>query len=315
MSNHSAPGGLCRPVAIFLALGLCLALAPALALADANRDLLATLRASGLPQDSFSLLAIEVDGSPPRTLLSVNPASARNPASVTKLVTAAVVLREIPVGTRFETRLLSDAPLADAVLEGDLILQGGGDPAFVSETLWLLVNRLAQAGVRSVTGDIVVDDSYFDAILIDQSRDTRRSEQAYDAPVSAMSFNWNSANVMIRPGPAIGAPARVLVDPPSGYLRIDNTATTVAGASIAHLRASRHPALDAAGDVLVVSGNIGIRANGFDTHRNISFPALWSGANLRLYLGYLGIEVAGQVRRGSAPAGARTLASVEGRPV
>jgi len=298
-----------------LALFLCLSLHffPANA---ANPDhLLDVVRHSGLPLESFSLLAVEDSEETPRILLSVNPHNPKTPASVTKLITAAVTLKEIPVGTRFETRLLSNAAILDGVLAGDLVLQGGGDPSFVSETLWLLVNRLTRTGIRTIQGDIVVDDSYFDDVLIDPSRDTQRSEQAYDAPVSAMSFNWNSANLMIQPGKRIGDPARVVVDPPSDYLRIDNSATTVAGSAIANLVASRREAADLQGNVISVAGSLGIHSPGFDSHRNITQPALWSGANLKLYLSYLGIQVMGEVRRAPTPQAAQLLASIEGRPV
>src|SRR5690606_4288678 len=165
----------------------------------------------------------------PRTRLSLNADRALIPASVTKLVTAAAVFREIPLGTRFDTRLMSAAPLRDGELHGDLVMEGRGDPSLVSETLWVLVNRLAQAGITRIRGDIRVDASYFDDSLMDPSRDTRRSEMAYDAPVSALSFNWNALALTIAPGESPGAPARVHVEPPSDYLRVHNSARTVAG--------------------------------------------------------------------------------------
>lgn len=297
------------------ALLLFLSLIPWPAYASDTDRLLQTVRGSGLPLESFSLLAVELGDDGPKTRLSLHPHVARSPASVTKLITAAVTLREIPSGTRFETRVMTDGRLENGVLKGNLILKGGGDPSFVSETLWVLVNRLRQAGLNAVEGDIVVDDSYFDDVLIDPGRTTKRSEQAYDAPVSALSFNWNSANVLIRPGGGVGEPARVLIDPPSGYLHLENRATTVAGNSIANLAAARREAPDSDGDILLVSGSLGLHSNGFDTRRNITRPALWSGANFKHYLGYVGIDVSGDIIHGLAPGNARLLASVEGRPV
>ncbi|MFA5631914.1 MAG: D-alanyl-D-alanine carboxypeptidase/D-alanyl-D-alanine-endopeptidase [Porticoccaceae bacterium] len=296
-------------------LALLLCLLSLSTLADERQRLLDQVRASGIPTDGLSLLAVEAGNIAADPLLSINAETPRNPASVTKLITAAVVLREIPLGSRFETRLLGTAPAVAGTLNGDLILQGGGDPSFVSETLWLLANRLVQSGIRAVSGDIVVDDYLFDDVLIDPSRDTKRSDQAYDAPVSAMSFNWNSANVRILPGANVGDPAKVVVDPPSDYLRIHNSATTAAGGGYAKLVVERRPAADFEGDLLRVSGSLGVQSPGLDLYRNITRPALWSAANLKLYLRYLGIEVAGGIRQGQAPGDARLLASVEGRPV
>lgn len=286
---------------------------PLSAAAAGDGELLDAVRESGLSPDRLSLLA--VDGSSGEPLLSLHASEARIPASVTKLVTAAAVLREIPLGTRFRTRLLSDAPLVDGVLRGDLVMQGGGDPSLVNETLWLLANRLAVAGVRKIAGDLVVDASHFDNVLIHPSRDTKRSEMAYDAPVAGLSFNWNAMAVTILPGERVGDPARVRVDPHSDYVHIDNRAQTVPGDSISRLVAYRRFDDEQRREVLTVSGRIGVEANPFETYRNVTHPALWSGAGLELYLNYRGVELAGRVRTGTAPDGARELASVEGRPV
>ncbi len=280
-----------------------------------NRELLKAIERSGLPPDSLSLLAVEQGADNGDPLLSLNAHQALNPASVTKLITAATVLRELPIGTRFQTRLLSDAPIEGTTLTGDLILKGGGDPSFVSEYLWLLVNRLAQTGIRIISGDILVDDSYFDDILLDPSRDTKPSEMAYDAPVNAMAFNWNAMAITIQPGDSIGSPARVFVDPPSDYVRVDNHIRTVAGTGIASLYASRRQGRDFQGDVLTLRGDIGIDANPYETYRNITRPALWAGSALEYYLQLLDIEVTGDVRHATADTDGRELASIEGRPV
>lgn len=293
---------------------LLLLLLPALARAVDSDALLAAVRDSGLPAGSLSLLALE-SGKDRRVVLDFNSREALVPASVTKLVTAAAALRHIPLNTRFETRLLSVAPRQGATLAGDLVLQGGGDPSLVSETLWLLVNRLAQTGVREITGNLVVDDSYFDAIGIDPSRDTERSEMAYDAPVSATSFNWNAVAVTLAPGTRVGEPALVLVEPESDYIEVRNSVRTVAGDSIAGLVLGRKPKPDGSGDILTARGTIGINANPYQSYRNISFPALWTGANLKRYLRYRGIDVRGAVVRGPTPDGARVLATIEGRPL
>jgi hypothetical protein len=41
-------------------------------------------------------------------------------------------------------------------------IQGQGDPKLVLERLWLLLRRLQGMGIRSITGDIVLDRSAFE---------------------------------------------------------------------------------------------------------------------------------------------------------
>ena len=280
-----------------------------------SEHLAAVVAASGLPADSFTLMVVSHHGEQPQTVLDLNAHNPLIPASVTKLVTAAAVLRHIPLGTRFETRLLSAAPVQGSALAGDLVMEGRGDPSLVSETLWLLANDLASTGIRVIEGDILVDDSYFDDNYLDASRDTRRSDHAYDAPVSALSFNWNAVALTVSPGSAPGTPAQVQVEPDSSYMRVRNNATTVAGRGMDKLVVSRRPNGGGEGDTLVVSGEIGVAARPFEGYRNITDPARWSGENLKLYLAYRGIEAKGEVRRGRPPAGSRLLALVEGRPI
>ena len=52
---------------------------------------------------------------------------------------------------------LGDGPVRDGVLQGDLYLQGGGDPKLVSERLWLLLRRVQGLGIRRIAGDIRLD--------------------------------------------------------------------------------------------------------------------------------------------------------------
>ena len=148
------------------------------------------------------------------------------PASLTKLITAYGVLKEIPGGQRFVMRLLSSGKISKGKLHGELYLLGGGDPSFVSESMWKLVNNFKRTGVTQVQGDIVVDDSLFDNNRY--GRNPQRVDRAYDAPVGAMSFNWNSVNVYIRPS-EIGQPPFVFPDPKNEFIEVINKAKTTSG--------------------------------------------------------------------------------------
>jgi D-alanyl-D-alanine carboxypeptidase/D-alanyl-D-alanine-endopeptidase (penicillin-binding protein 4) len=288
-------------------------LATAASLEEKLRD---AVRKSGLPEKSLSLLAVSGSGKNTKTHLSHNAHTALIPASVMKLITAAVALQELPPGTRFRTRLLSDGRIEGNRLMGDLVLKGGGDPSFVSETLWVLVSEFSRTGIREIQGDIVVDDSFFDSVRIDPGRDVDRVDLPYDAPVGAMSFNWNSVAIFIRPGERVGEPARVMTDPASDYMLVRGEIKTVPGRVGAdRIRLNRHDDPAFFGNILDVGGSYGQQSGEFVTYRNITRPDLWSGANLALYLRYLGIRVTGKVRAGLASDRARLLAQAEGRPV
>src|SRR5690606_18227258 len=141
---------------------------------------------------------------------------------------AGAALKILGPSKRFVTEIRSSASVQGKILKGDIYLKGGGDPAFVTETLWVLVNEFARSGVEKIEGSIFVDDTLFDEVRFDPSREDSRVDRAYDAPVSAMSFNWNSVNVFIRPSDKVGSDAQVHADPENEMVVVENHVKTVA---------------------------------------------------------------------------------------
>lgn len=178
------------------------------------------VQSSGLSESQMSLYVGLASNENPQEILNVQGKKKIIPASVTKLVTAGAVIHHFPPGFKFKTTLLSNAKVENGVLKGDLYLKGGGDPSFVSETMWYLVNVFTRQQIQSVEGKIIVDDSLFDRQRFDSSRQKERVDRAYDAPTGAMSFNWNSINIFIRPGQKSGEEAKVFADPESDYIRL-----------------------------------------------------------------------------------------------
>ena len=77
-----------------------------------------------------------------------------HPASVSKLPTTLALLRTLGPEHRFVTRLAARGPLESGVLEGDLVVEAAGDPFFVDENALLVLLRLRELGLRSVSGDL-----------------------------------------------------------------------------------------------------------------------------------------------------------------
>jgi len=77
-------------------------------------------------------------------------------ASLTKLATTLAALHTWPMDHRFDTLVGIDGTLENGVLNGDLVVQGSGDPLFVWEEGIVLANRLQALGIQRVTGDLRV---------------------------------------------------------------------------------------------------------------------------------------------------------------
>jgi D-alanyl-D-alanine carboxypeptidase/D-alanyl-D-alanine-endopeptidase (penicillin-binding protein 4) len=84
-----------------------------------------------------------------------------NPASTMKLVTTYAALEMLGPTFQWKTEFYTDGTLSNGVLNGNLYLKGGGDPKLNMEKLWLLMRDLRANGVRTVTGDLVLDRSHF----------------------------------------------------------------------------------------------------------------------------------------------------------
>lgn len=111
------------------------------------------------------------------------------PASVAKLPTAFYALERLGPGHRFETRLAATGPVSGDRLEGDLILQGGGDPELDSDDLLALVSELGERGVRRVSGRFVVDGSA--GPRLQAISDSQPEDAAYNPALSGLCLNFN----------------------------------------------------------------------------------------------------------------------------
>ena len=118
-----------------------------------------------------------------------NAAVPHPPASVAKAMTTLYALDALGAGYRFATRLIGTGPVSDGVLNGDLILAGGGDPVLNTDHLAAMAERLKQAGVSSVTGGFKVWGGALPAIHeIDPAQ---MQHLDYNPAIGGLNLNFN----------------------------------------------------------------------------------------------------------------------------
>lgn len=238
-----------------------------------------------------------------------NPDKKLIPASITKIITSGAILKSMPPGYKFKTQLLLSEKyqIKDETYKGDLFLKGGGDPSFVSENMWFLVNIFDRLGIKKIEGDIIVDDSLFDKVRFDESRQEVRVDRAYDAPVGAMSFNWNSVNIFIRPN-GNGKKPKIFIDPDVPMFTIENKATLVEGDN-------NNLSVEKRNNKIIVSGKLGKNSKEVVFFKNIQEPDEWAGENLKLFLKHRGISVSGGIKNRKTPTTAEVVAEYESKPI
>jgi len=165
--------------------------------------------------------------------------------------------------------------------------------------------------IKQIDGDLIIDDTLFDDKRFDESREDHRVDRAYDAPIGAMSFNWNAINVFLRPGTKVGDPGVVFVDPESEQLQLDSDLKT---ANKTDYSVSRKRGIDGR-DVIIVKGKIDKDSKEIAVYKGITDPIPWAGANLKTFLQQRGITVKGKIKAGKAPAGAKILSESPSKPI
>ncbi|MEJ6397513.1 D-alanyl-D-alanine carboxypeptidase/D-alanyl-D-alanine endopeptidase [Yoonia sp. 208BN28-4] len=123
-------------------------------------------------------------------VLEANEADAAlPPASVTKAVTALYALEILGSDFKFRTRVLGTAPVVDGVLDGDLILAGGGNPNFLTDDMVALVQSLKDSGLREVRGDFHV---WGEALpYLDEIDEEQQDHLGYNPSISGLNLNFN----------------------------------------------------------------------------------------------------------------------------
>lgn len=211
------------------------------------------------------------------------------PASLSKILTAIGAFKAFPPEQRVPTELRAMSSIKDGILDGALYIKGNGDPSFISEQMWVLVNNFTRNKITQIKGPIIVDSKVFDDQFFDESRQSLRVDRAYDSPVSGLSFNWNTVNVYLRPGAKVGQPLQIILDPENDYFTLINKTTTVSGNKSAAIVVDKQADKD--GEKIIVSGSMGISQAEAVKYASVTHPDLWVGKNLIQFLKQRGITV------------------------
>ncbi len=105
-----------------------------------------------------------------------------NIASNLKMFTSVVALEELGADFRFSTSFRWQ--------QDTLFVKAGGDPALVMEELYLIALELKRLGVRDISTVVIDDMLYFPSGCKQVPR--AKNDRAYNAPVSALSLNYNT---------------------------------------------------------------------------------------------------------------------------
>lgn len=231
-------------ILVFLGCGANIAVARGL-----PESVLVALQNAGIPLDAIGTHVQHVDAESP--VVSVNATRPMNPASVMKLVTTFAGLELLGPAFTWKTTLVATSAPVDGVITGDLTIRGGGDPKLTIENFWLLLRALRGSGVREITGDLIVDASYFDVKPSPPGAFDREPLRPYNVAPHALLVNFKAVKFRFAP-PAGSGPIAVTADPRLPQVEVLHHLRASQG-SCADWRGSIKPQVDDSGNAAKVT--------------------------------------------------------------
>jgi serine-type D-Ala-D-Ala carboxypeptidase/endopeptidase (penicillin-binding protein 4) len=256
----------------------------------------AALRIPGLPGGVSIQIADDESG---EVVFERAPDVPETIASITKLLTTASALHYLGPDYKFRTTFWRRGEVLDGNLTGELLVVGGGDPnisgRFYDDDINAVFDRWAEGlravGITTVTGDLILNASFFDGIGRHPEWPAGQESRWYQAPISALSYNDNVVVVSIHPGSRPGRQVGVSIEPPVDILRPIPLARTVGRRGRVQVAVSRA----AGSNAVTVTGTVPLRPSWWSTPITIDDPPVYFGKALANRLRNAGIAVSGQI--------------------
>lgn len=139
------------------------------------------------------------------------------PASTTKLFTAAAALKYLGPDYRYATDLYyQPQSLQNGTHQGDVVLKFSGDPSFQLASLYSLLQKLADAQIKVINGNLLIDDSEFSGPMWAMGWTWDSTPWHHSAPVAAIIIDRNQFGVTLFPSPKPGGKVGAKLDSDPG---------------------------------------------------------------------------------------------------
>ena len=270
-------------------------------------ELAAAIKDADFSSDGIGLLIQGVDNEKP--LIALHADLFLNPASVIKLVTTAAALDMLGQGYRWSTEVMYTGNIEGHTLNGDLYIRGNGDPYLTPERFWRLLNRIYIVGIHRITGDVLIDNSYFEPGKVDYAAFDQQPYRTYNVGPNAVLVGFQATEFHLDIDTTGTDPAvKITPFPQSPRLRIINQVKLVNGSCNAWKKRLSLETRNNAGMLEVVfSGNYALACKQRTLYRRVSeaqdhyqhfFLPLWN---------QIGGSVDGKITQGIVPADAKRL--------
>jgi D-alanyl-D-alanine carboxypeptidase/D-alanyl-D-alanine-endopeptidase (penicillin-binding protein 4) len=232
------------------------------------------------------------------------------PASALKVLTTGAALSIHGPDFRFTTQFASSVVPDGPLLDGDLVIVGGGDPALSSNQLKGMVDELVKRGIRRIDGRVITDATIFPEHPMSDHWNWGDVGNAYGAGAYGLNVDHNRMVVRFRPGDATGDGAEILgssaVLPDVEWINRVTTGPRGSGDGVVVYS-------EPYGRRVTFRGTVPAGVGEFSTRAAIPNPPETAAAIVRAALLEMGVEITGKVR--PAAAAGEVLAESKSAPL
>ncbi|MFL6576196.1 MAG: D-alanyl-D-alanine carboxypeptidase/D-alanyl-D-alanine-endopeptidase [Povalibacter sp.] len=271
------------------------------------------MKDAGVSADHVSILVR--DASTNETVVELNADRPRSPASTIKALTTFVALDSLGPSYTWKTRVYRTGKLTNGVLNGDLVLVGGGDPYMTSERWWSLVQNLRELGVAKINGDIVIDNSYFAPAAAQRGDFDDRPWRSYNVLPDALMVNFQTSRFTMTVSPQRSRP-QVVVNPLPANLNVTNLAQLGGGKCQGENGGLEfNTPEDGATSTIVISGVMSASCGVVSANRAIMTAPEYAYGTFRTFWTQSGGAIDGGLKLASLPKDAVQLYAFESLPM
>jgi D-alanyl-D-alanine carboxypeptidase/D-alanyl-D-alanine-endopeptidase (penicillin-binding protein 4) len=278
---------------------ICCAALPLGSIAAVPAGITQTIVAQRLPASAVSFVILEADSG--HVVMSQNADTPRSPASTIKTVTTFAALDMLGPTFVWQTRAWTH--------EGDLFLQGGGDPYMTMERWWSFVQGLRAEGLKSIRGDIVIDDTAF-SVSEDPGAFDGRPNRSYNVLPDALMVNFQSIDFKLV-ADADSRQVQIIASPTPINLDVENHIRFAPGRCTGSAGRVDFQVASAQWDRVVFSGALSPHCAARGFARVLLTPATYAFGTFVELWRQSGGEFTGKLRIAPTPADAKPLLSFD----
>lgn len=166
------------------------------------RAVKSSLERNQIPLDAISIAVTKIEPGKPgkhqgKTVMSWRETESMNPASTMKVLTTLAGLDILGPQYRWRTKIFTDGVIRQGTLQGNLYLQGSGDPKLIPEELAKLMKDLQGLGIQKIDGNLFFDRSAYAPSAMEHNTIDGESLRAYNVPPDPLLYAFRTLSFQL----------------------------------------------------------------------------------------------------------------------